>query len=136
MIRRPPPSPLFPYPTLFRSLPTYPKTVERLGRLIPDAKFIYVIDRKITRLNTSHSSISYAFFTSFIFFNDTATPAISPLSLPDALPISPDLSQNRRAPWPPDPGREIYLRHRSEDHTTEHQSQFHLVRLLHFLYFF
>src|SRR3990167_8360618 len=41
-------------------------------------------DRKSTRLNSSHSQISYAVF----FFNDTATTEIYPLSLHDALPIS------------------------------------------------
>src|SRR3989338_6694741 len=41
-------------------------------------------DRKSTRLNSSHSSISYALF----FFNDTATTEIYTLSLHDALPIS------------------------------------------------
>src|SRR3989338_7125695 len=40
-------------------------------------------DRKSTRLNSSHSSISYAVF----FFNDTATTEIYTLSLHDALPI-------------------------------------------------
>src|SRR3989338_5208011 len=40
-------------------------------------------DRKSTRLNSSHSSISYSLF----FFNDTATTEIYPLSLHDALPI-------------------------------------------------
>src|SRR3989338_7069382 len=41
-------------------------------------------DRKSTRLNSSHSSISYAVL---FFFNDTAPPEIYPLSLHDALPI-------------------------------------------------
>src|SRR3990167_7558884 len=40
-------------------------------------------DRKSTRLNSSHSQISYAVF----FFNDTATTEIYTLSLHDALPI-------------------------------------------------
>src|SRR3989338_6855499 len=44
---------------------------------------VHDIDRKSTRLNSSHSSISYAFF----FFNDTATTEIYTLSLHDALPI-------------------------------------------------
>src|SRR2546430_981281 len=42
-------------------------------------------DRKSTRLNSSHSQISYSLF----FFNDTATTEIYTLSLHDALPISP-----------------------------------------------
>src|SRR5689334_16560576 len=40
-------------------------------------------DRKSTRLNSSHSSISYAVFC----LNDTATIEIYTLSLHDALPI-------------------------------------------------
>src|ERR1039457_6344488 len=43
-----------------------------------------VLDRKSTRLNSSHLVISYALF----FFNDTATTEIYSLSLHDALPIS------------------------------------------------
>src|SRR5438876_702221 len=42
------------------------------------------IDRKSTRLNSSHPSISYAVFC----LNDRATTAIYTLSLHDALPIS------------------------------------------------
>src|SRR5258708_4386923 len=42
------------------------------------------VDRKSTRLNSSHQIISYAAF----FFNDTATTEIYTLSLHDALPIS------------------------------------------------
>src|SRR5690348_4385726 len=65
-------------------------------------------DRKSTRLNSSHPSISYAVFCLkkkkknkhllfiyihnnlffFFFFNDTATTEIYTLSLHDALPIS------------------------------------------------
>src|SRR3712207_6735084 len=44
-----------------------------------------VIDRKSTRLNSSHANISYAVFC----FNDTATTEIYPLSLHDALPSCP-----------------------------------------------
>src|SRR3990167_6935035 len=40
-------------------------------------------DRKSTRLNSSHSQISFSFF----FVNDTPTTEIYPLSLHDALPI-------------------------------------------------
>src|SRR5260370_759539 len=62
------------------------------------------LDRKSTRLNSSHTSISYAVFclkktkpkaltsltqtSVFFFFNDTATTEIYTLSLHDALPIS------------------------------------------------
>src|SRR2546426_6383183 len=86
MIRRPPRSTLFPYTTLFRSrasvgfrsgargdrAPTPPAPLPpptglagRLGRLVaraagpPPAK---ALDRKSTRLNSSHLVISYAVF--------------------------------------------------------------------------
>src|SRR3712207_1571110 len=42
------------------------------------------VDRKSTRLNSSHANISYAVFC----LNGTATPEIYTLSLHDALPIS------------------------------------------------
>src|SRR5689334_25446562 len=68
MIRQPPTSTLFPYTTLFRSI----FSVQHAGtavillnagivhRVGPGR--IYVKDRKSTRLNSSHSSISYAVF--------------------------------------------------------------------------
>src|ERR1039458_4034823 len=46
-------------------------------------RFGIAIDRKSTRLNSSHLGISYAVFC----LNDTATTEIYPLSLHDALPI-------------------------------------------------
>src|SRR5438270_9547769 len=70
MIRRPPRSTLFPYTTLFRSLI---QTSRDHGALRPfvnatlcshgfvDGCFD-VVDRKSTRLNSSHSQISYAVF--------------------------------------------------------------------------
>src|SRR3954449_10477105 len=101
MIRRPPRSTLFPYTTL--------------------SVVAVSLDRKSTRLNSSHTLISYAVFcfkktararagaprrdglqrpadearcgparcqrAAFVFFNDRATPDISTLPLPDALPI-------------------------------------------------
>src|SRR2546427_4175286 len=62
MIRRPPRSTLFPYTTLFRSRDPAPhvpaaRHVAESGRVGPDAR-----DRKSTRLNSSHSQISYAVF--------------------------------------------------------------------------
>src|SRR5689334_22629511 len=122
-------------------------------------------DRKSTRLNSSHSSISYAVFC----FNDTATTEIYTLSLHDALPIfgSGDVGGGRqvgdrrghllgRAETAQRRGRRLAggmgavrrvhvrvdgagvdqvrgdaARSRSEEHTSELQSQFHLVcRLL------
>src|SRR2546427_8858918 len=80
MIRRPPRSTLFPYTTLFRSAKA-PADVSgeiknrRLGledasvalrtRFPPDVRVrlpILIRDRKSTRLNSSHSQISYAVF--------------------------------------------------------------------------
>src|SRR2546427_7798622 len=66
MIRRPPRSTLFPYTTLFRSGVSPPTLRRRRGRgsarrrrgESPPAGE----DRKSTRLNSSHSQISYAVF--------------------------------------------------------------------------
>src|SRR2546430_17230618 len=66
MIRRPPRSTLFPYTTLFRSV-VRPES-RRSGRAIADhhrAPLVAEVDRqdrKSTRLNSSHSQISYAVF--------------------------------------------------------------------------
>src|SRR3712207_7148924 len=79
MIRRPPRSTLFPYTTLFRSIPilfgigavagryeqdfaahlvrTYAPAVAILAILVLGGR-----DRKSTRLNSSHANISYAVF--------------------------------------------------------------------------
>src|SRR5690242_20956093 len=85
MLRRPPSSTLFPYTTLFRSanLPKYGGTttadlvkaskdngVFGVGVSFAPATFSFIaavvflnyIDRKSTRLNSSHMSISYAVF--------------------------------------------------------------------------
>src|SRR2546427_4869231 len=80
MIRRPPRSTLFPYTTLFRSLSSQPDGAANppqtlpLGRLVPAGQWVHVLlgvvhgstssvlDRKSTRLNSSHSQISYAVF--------------------------------------------------------------------------
>src|SRR5690242_20991324 len=98
MIRRPPRSTLFPYTTLFRSIPDIgigdlaalrllapsadskggvtfggaevdsqggwkAKTVERIrGRSLKVPRMSAAVDRKSTRLNSSHMSISYAVF--------------------------------------------------------------------------
>src|SRR2546427_4426157 len=83
MIRRPPRSTLFPYTTLFRSDDAYevpigkavvrqqgkdltlvawaPATVE-VKRALPEIARAGIRDRKSTRLNSSHSQISYAVF--------------------------------------------------------------------------
>src|SRR2546430_12427277 len=65
MIRRPPRSTLFPYTTLFRSRPPCgpPKSRVAAPRLAPaDRTGPHQKDRKSTRLNSSHSQISYAVF--------------------------------------------------------------------------
>src|SRR4051794_41841300 len=61
MIRRPPRSTLFPYTTLFRSVPedyTRPRCSIHRANWWSFVK----TDRKSTRLNSSHPSISYAVF--------------------------------------------------------------------------
>src|SRR2546430_1055411 len=129
------------------------------------------IDRKSTRLNSSHSQISYAVFclkkktrkntrdviirfrnfralnvSLFFFFNDTATTEIYTLPLPDALPISADgrsLWVVASSPTGVPTLLNVDLRgkarpvlkesekDRSEEHTSELQSQSNLVcRLL------
>src|SRR5258707_11269587 len=81
MIRRPPRSTLFPYTTLFRSngflwqMETWWRMEERDGgvyvqneavtltRDIPAGlEYLSSVDRKSTRLNSSHANISYAVF--------------------------------------------------------------------------
>src|SRR2546427_4886762 len=80
MIRRPPRSTLFPYTTLFRSADGPPATavsgrVESSGSALrspasarnpahdrPALRSLLPPDRKSTRLNSSHSQISYAVF--------------------------------------------------------------------------
>src|SRR2546430_3420077 len=65
MIRRPPRSTLFPYTTLFRSLSESPESIRKVNRIL-DPEILTVgfarRDRKSTRLNSSHSQISYAVF--------------------------------------------------------------------------
>src|SRR5436190_15063360 len=68
MIRRPPRSTLFPYTTLFRSLGVLRKSASKsraahgglgpVGLVCPS----FGRDRKSTRLNSSHTVISYAVF--------------------------------------------------------------------------
>src|SRR5260221_3795156 len=62
MIRRPPRSTLFPYTTLFRSLTLFcaARNVDRRASCSGTAQGS--ADRKSTRLNSSHTVISYAVF--------------------------------------------------------------------------
>src|SRR5438309_8481552 len=82
MTRHPQTSPLFPYTTLFRSVPRGERVLRRPAELLivplvkarrrqrRDQRYIVIPvrrhrqkkDRKSTRLNSSHSSISYAVF--------------------------------------------------------------------------
>src|SRR5947209_20608247 len=76
LIRRPPRSTLFPYTTLFRSVPKPQIPIagdeqgekRRFGRdqqrHPPPAEraTLFALDRKSTRLNSSHANISYAVF--------------------------------------------------------------------------
>src|SRR2546429_1859564 len=65
MIRRPPRSTLFPYTTLFRSrirAAWLRADANPVGRLGVDRRVVARIDRKSTRLNSSHGYISYAVF--------------------------------------------------------------------------
>src|SRR2546426_2493526 len=74
MIRRPPRSTLFPYTTLFRSLEQHRPAVRTHVSKREDASHLErhfvrvhvvigpVVDRKSTRLNSSHLVISYAVF--------------------------------------------------------------------------
>src|SRR5258708_25811980 len=62
MIRRPPRSTLFPYTTLFRSPDLIGDAQVGSGDGRTSPYFNVSIDRKSTRLNSSHQIISYAVF--------------------------------------------------------------------------
>src|SRR2546430_3607812 len=64
MIRRPPRSTLFPYTTLFRSAEPVRERAARRAAADNDEVTLRCAhgDRKSTRLNSSHSQISYAVF--------------------------------------------------------------------------
>src|SRR2546430_10357380 len=63
MIRRPPRSTLFPYTTLFRSRSQGRRLKQGLPGYFPySGRGTVWADRKSTRLNSSHSQISYAVF--------------------------------------------------------------------------
>src|SRR5437667_10229419 len=72
MIRRPPRSTLFPYTTLFRSAaviaasspvsPIFLGVAQGVLRIDSARRILMGLDRKSTRLNSSHITISYAVF--------------------------------------------------------------------------
>src|SRR5438034_5011314 len=68
MIRRPPRSTLFPYTTLFRSQVALgvggdaDEFLAAMAHLHHGKEFVGIADRKSTRLNSSHTVISYAVF--------------------------------------------------------------------------
>src|SRR5438132_3330782 len=68
MIRRPPRSTLFPYTTLFRSRQASEESIQVVAQQSPEdldrlvAPIALNPDRKSTRLNSSHTVISYAVF--------------------------------------------------------------------------
>src|SRR5258708_13412032 len=76
MIRRPPRSTLFPYTTLFRSQPHFRISGREISQWRPSLRLLPeklrqeqrengtrpLLDRKSTRLNSSHQIISYAVF--------------------------------------------------------------------------
>src|SRR5258708_12749976 len=98
MIRRPPRSTLFPYTTLFRSNASDgsspPRAVHggpvqdpyRLGAKDPE------LDRKSTRLNSSHQIISYAVFCLKKKKKHTQRRGSHPTPLPYNHPSTPSLS--------------------------------------------
>src|SRR5256885_12198769 len=93
MIRRPPRSTLFPYTTLFRSWQPYyvnfPRdhplyggvVAEDMGEALREADL--VLDRKSTRLNSSHLVISYAVFC---LKKKKSTTLCSRVTIPDQTP--------------------------------------------------
>ena len=71
-----------------RALSEYEAKLGLVAKFRRSSDAVRQIDRKSTRLNSSHDQISYAVFClKKIFFNDTATTEIYTLSLHDALPI-------------------------------------------------
>src|SRR2546430_6601230 len=95
MIRRPPRSTLFPYTTLFRSLAgggdvgnfVYLQPIHAPG-ISEDQDVSVSRDRKSTRLNSSHSQISYAVFC----LKKTKTAATAALgAVQTSSPLSPSV---------------------------------------------
>src|SRR2546430_13666448 len=97
MIRRPPRSTLFPYTTLFRSrsledvsrrvLGEAKVSTDQLNLFIPHQANQRITDRKSTRLNSSHSQISYAVFC-LKRKSSTATSLLMAVGAPTTSPRS------------------------------------------------
>src|SRR6266568_1100286 len=161
MIRRPPRSTLFPYTTLFRSWRRqprrgYPHRMRRprwrqsrseehtselqsqfhlVCRLLLEKKKKHLVDSHRCRRGADHLAGIGASLCIYFFFNDPATTEIYTLSLHDALPICWRQSTTERVAITPSAAmpttKPTVKTHRSEEHTSELQSQFHLVcRLL------
>src|SRR5688572_13292141 len=133
MMHLPTRSTLFPYTTLFRSMKPsillvddFEDGLEMYEEYLTYRGFPVIVDRKSTRLNSSHSQISYAVFclkkksgsvvdvfcgagglthglrlegysvAAGIYFNDASPYEIYPLSLHDALPIYETVDTSRR----------------------------------------
>src|SRR6266481_2980671 len=95
MIRRPPRSTLFPYTTLFRSCRRGPRACPGAppppaGRGASRQALPHRLDRKSTRLNSSHSSISYAVFClkkKKCYVEDVMEPPITPMPDPQRAAV-------------------------------------------------
>src|SRR2546430_6943664 len=101
MIRRPPRSTLFPYTTLFRSVILrrngrrhQPPTASggALAQFGSALSFAGGEDRKSTRLNSSHSQISYAVFCLKKKTSTDHTTPTSSTACPSERPIAPSRS--------------------------------------------
>src|ERR1051325_4090999 len=99
MIRRPPRSTLFPYPTLSRSVMPFGSLAGAAGLVAmtqASHPLAYVAVR--SEEHTSELQSPYVIPYAVFFFNDTATTEIYSLSLPDALPICDAVRLARRRP--------------------------------------
>src|SRR5256885_7918621 len=101
MIRRPPRSTLFPYTTLFRSVRLRELAEVVVARHLAAERGVVlahaVLDRKSTRLNSSHLVISYAVFC--LKKKKTQPPTTTP------PPTSPPSHTTPTAPQYPHPSR-------------------------------
>src|SRR5476651_1124624 len=91
MIRRPPRSTLFPYTTLFRSVP-HVLLASFSDASANDANSTWGKDRKSTRLTSSHANISYAVFC--LKKNTNTFPSLS--SMTERPEKTPTIVVNRR----------------------------------------